>query len=67
MRHKHVGLLIVVETKGDRHVPIGVVTNRDIALQVITREVEPRSVVVGDVMTSVYRFLPKNPMMWRML
>lgn len=51
MRDKHVGFLVVVETKGDRHVPIGVVTDRDIVLQVIAREVAPRSVVVGGVMT----------------
>lgn len=43
MRDKHFGFPVVVETTGDRHVPIGVVTDRDIALQVIAREVEPRS------------------------
>ncbi len=51
MRDKHVGFLIVVENAGDRRVPIGVVTDRDIVVQVIAREVEARSVVVGDVMT----------------
>ncbi len=51
MRDKHVGFLIIVEGGADRRVPIGVVTDRDIVVQVIAREVEPRSVVVGDVMT----------------
>jgi CBS domain-containing protein len=51
MRDKHVGFLIVVEGSGDRRVPVGVVTDRDIVVQVIAREVDPRSVVVGDVMT----------------
>ena len=51
MRDKHVGFLIVVEGGGDRRVPIGVVTDRDIVVQVIAREVEPRNLVIGDVMT----------------
>ncbi|MCS6948210.1 MAG: CBS domain-containing protein [Steroidobacteraceae bacterium] len=53
MREKHVGCLVVtqplVEFGGER--PIGIVTDRDIVTTVIARDVDPRSVTVGDIMT----------------
>lgn len=42
-----VGMLVVVE--GDR--PIGVVTDRDLALGVLGRDLDPREALVGDLMT----------------
>ncbi len=53
MREEHVGCLIVTESGGDagpRRV-VGVLTDRDIVVSVVAREVEPRSLKVGDVMT----------------
>jgi CBS domain-containing protein len=54
MREKHIGYLIVTEPgaaePGDERV-VGVITDRDIVVAVVAREVEPRSLKVGDVMT----------------
>jgi len=54
MREKHVGYLVVAEPDASAGFPraIGVLTDRDIVVSVVAREVDPRSVRVGDVMTS---------------
>jgi CBS domain-containing protein len=51
MREKHVGLLVVVKEGEEIRRPVGVLTDRDIVLQVITRDVSPSAVTVEDVMT----------------
>jgi CBS domain-containing protein len=53
MREKHIGYLVVVKPSvGDGTVtPIGVITDRDIVVAVVAREINPRSLTVGDVMT----------------
>jgi CBS domain-containing protein len=52
MREKHVGCLVVVEpSQGIRQKVIGVLTDRDIVVAVLAREVDARALKVGDVMT----------------
>ena len=53
MREHHVGYLVVVEPDfaGSTVRPIGVLTDRDIVVSIVARERDPRSLVVGDVMT----------------
>jgi CBS domain-containing protein len=53
MRERNVGCLVVVESAGalGGWRPIGVLTDRDIVTNVIARDCDPRSVVVGDVMS----------------
>lgn len=53
MRDGHVGYLIVVEQDvGMRAVrPVGVLTDRDIVVAVIAKDVDPGALKVGDVMT----------------
>lgn len=51
MREHHVGsLLAVVERHGER-VPVGILTDRDIVIAVVAKELDPRGLTVGDVMT----------------
>jgi CBS domain-containing protein len=51
MRQEHVGDLIVVETRGNASVPVGILTDRDIVVGVIAKRVAPDSVTVADAMT----------------
>lgn len=51
MREQHVGNLIVVETRGSASVPIGILTDRDIVVGVVARQVAPETVTVADAMT----------------
>ena len=53
MREKHIGYLVVVDSEDGNPTmqPVGVVTDRDIVTSVIARQVDPRTLRVGDVMT----------------
>ena len=53
MREHHVGYVVVIEPDfaGSTVRPIGVLTDRDIVVGIVARERDPRSLVVGDVMT----------------
>ena len=51
MREKHIGYLVVVEPHMTGVRPVGVLTDRDIVVAVVARDVDPRSLTVGDVMT----------------
>ncbi len=50
MRTHHVGDLVVVEDRGGRKHPIGIVTDRDIVVEVVAAGVNPDSLKVGDIM-----------------
>jgi CBS domain-containing protein len=51
MREEHVGFLIVYRDGDELQKPIGVLTDRDLVLAVLARNVDPHAVTVGDVMT----------------
>lgn len=51
MRAEHVGFLVVCCDGDELQRPIGVLTDRDLVLAVMARDVDPRAVTVGDVMT----------------
>ncbi|HBI16070.1 MAG TPA: CBS domain-containing protein [Desulfobulbaceae bacterium] len=51
MRTYHVGDVIVVERRGEQAVPVGILTDRDIVVELIAQEVDLASVTVGDVMS----------------
>jgi CBS domain-containing protein len=53
MREHHVGYLVVVEPDlaGATVRPVGVLTDRDIVVGIVAREVNPRCVLVRDIMT----------------
>ncbi len=51
MREFHVGDLVMVAEKSGRHIPVGIVTDRDIVLEVITEEVDMNDLDVGDFMS----------------
>jgi len=52
MRDKHVGSLIVVENRDNHLEPVGILTDRDIVIEVLAENVDPDAVTVGDVMTT---------------
>ena len=51
MRHHHVGTLVVVEEmNGGRRVPVGIVTDRDVVVEVMATGLDPNTITVGDIM-----------------
>lgn len=51
MRETHVGDLVVTEYREGREVPIGVITDRDIVVEVVAKAVDADQVKVGDAMS----------------
>lgn len=52
MRQFHVGALVVCSGPEGRRVPVGLVTDRDIVVEVVGEDVDIRSVAVGDIMSA---------------
>jgi CBS domain-containing protein len=50
MRQHHVGDVLVVEGRNEERVPLGIVTDRDIIMEVVAPELDPRTITVGDIM-----------------
>ncbi len=50
MRHYHVGSLVVVDEVSGKRVPVGVVTDRDIVIEVVAMDLDARVITVGDIM-----------------
>ena len=51
MRQHHVGTLVVLATEANGARPIGLVTDRDMVVEVLAQAVDPKLVKVGDVMS----------------
>jgi len=52
MRKYHVGDVIVIEQRGDERVPVGILTDRDIVVELVAREVDATDVTVGEAMSN---------------
>ncbi len=50
MRQHHVGDVVVVDEIGGKRVPVGIVTDRDLVVEVIAPELNPNTITVGDIM-----------------
>jgi CBS domain-containing protein len=51
MREHHVGSLIVIEDVSGHVRPVGILTDRDIVIEVVARNVSTTDITVGDAMT----------------
>jgi CBS domain-containing protein len=50
MREFHVGYVVVVEDKASKCIPLGIVTDRDVVVEVVATELDPQVMTVGDIM-----------------
>jgi CBS domain-containing protein len=50
MRHYHVGSLVVVDEKAGRRMPVGIITDRDIVVEVVATGLDAGTITVGDIM-----------------
>ena len=51
MRGHHVGDLIIVEPRGGENIPLGIVTDRDLVIEVLAQELDPDALTVADIMS----------------
>lgn len=64
MRTHHVGNVVVVEQKGEQVQPVGILTDRDIVIEVVAKNVPLDSVSVEDVMSSELFVTQENCELW---
>jgi CBS domain-containing protein len=51
MREYHVGDVVICKVKYGKQVPVGIFTDRDIALEIVAKGTDPGSINVGDAMS----------------
>jgi len=51
MRQHHVGDLVVVDENEGVQIPVGIITDRDLIVDIMAPELDPGAITVGDVMT----------------
>ena len=67
MRHRHVGIVVVVERRDDTDYPIGIVTDRDLVVEVLAQGLAPNAVTVGDIMSNSLVTAKDSDNLWRTL
>ena len=50
MRQYHVGDVVVIENHKDKIVPVGIVTDRDVVVEVVATELDSAVITAGDIM-----------------
>lgn len=50
MRDQHVGSLVVIDETAAGRVPVGLITDRDIVVAVVAKDLDPRTITVGETM-----------------
>lgn len=50
MRQHHVGDVVVVEDRGGVRVPVGIVTDRDLVVEIMAPAIDQKVITVGDIM-----------------
>lgn len=51
MRELHVGTLVVTGPDSGRPTPVGILTDRDLVIEVMAKGVDPTTLTVGDIMS----------------
>jgi CBS domain-containing protein len=49
MRHHHVGDVIIVEERDGVRIPVGIVTDRDLVVEIMATELDQAVITVGDI------------------
>lgn len=60
MRHYHVGSLVIVDDLAGKRIPVGIVTDRDIVVEVDATDLDPKVITIGDIMTPELITVPES-------
>ncbi len=52
MRSSHVGDVVVVDKPNGECIPVGIVTDRDLVVEVMARELDAATITAGDIMSA---------------
>lgn len=50
MRQHHVGNVVVVDSRNGARIPVGIVTDRDLVVEIMAPELDSGAITVGDIM-----------------
>ncbi len=60
MRHYHTGCLIVVDETDGKRVPVGMVTDRDLVVEIYATDLDAKVLTVGDIMPAEIVSVPES-------
>lgn len=49
MRKNHVGEVVIVEQQADKTIPVGIITDRDLVIEIIAMEIDLEQINVGSI------------------
>ncbi len=67
MRQHHVGSVVVTRDANGVVYPVGIITDRDIVLALVAKDVSPDAVSAGDVMSEPVETADENDEIWQVL
>jgi CBS domain-containing protein len=60
MRQHHVGDVVVVEEQGGIRIPVGIVTDRDLVVEIMAPAIDQNVITVGDIMAPELATVKEN-------
>jgi len=60
MRYHHVGSLVVVDPDSGTRRPVGIVTDRDIVMEINALDLDPKVITIGDIMNAELVTVPES-------
>ncbi len=60
MRQHHVGAVVVTDARNGKTAPVGIVTDRDVVVEVVATELDPDVITAGDIMVGGLAVINKN-------
>ena len=60
MRHYHVGSLVVVDDVDAQRVPVGILTDRDVVVEIDAMDLDAKVITAGDIMSSALVTVQEN-------
>lgn len=67
MRQHHVGSVVITRDANGVVYPVGIITDRDIVLALVAKNVSPDAVSAGDVMSEPLETADENDEIWQVL
>lgn len=64
MREYHVGSVVITEIQNECHIPVGIITDRDLVIEIMAKAVSTASVTAGDIMTTELTMVRESHRLW---
>ena len=64
MRKDHIGALVVTEREGEGSVPVGIVTDRDLVVEVLAQDVDLDALTLGDLLQDSLETIDAREDLW---